>query len=108
MRRIKEFEDQIEERYEEYKEKSLKHRRFKHKDILPLIENLKSNPIFEISELGKSAEEREIFVIKAGTGKTSVLIWSQMHGNEPTATPALFDIFNFDFIFAHFPRISCV
>ena len=95
MRRIKEFEDQIEERYEEYKEKSLKHRRFKHKDILPLIENLKSNPIFEISELGKSAEEREIFVIKAGTGKTSVLIWSQMHGNEPTATPALFDIFNF-------------
>ncbi len=95
MRNIKEFANQIEEKYEVFKEKSLKNRRFKHRDILPLIDNLRSKSIFEVAELGKSTEGREIFVIKAGKGKTKVLLWSQMHGNEPTATQALFDIFNF-------------
>ncbi len=95
MRNIKDFASQVEEKYKEYKEKSLYNRRFKHKDILPLIEKLRTKPVFEVSELGKSTEEREIFVIKAGCGKTNVLLWSQMHGDEPTATQALFDIFNF-------------
>jgi len=95
VRHIKDFVDQIEEKYEVYKEKSLKHRRFKHKDILPLIQNLKSHANFKLSELGKSTEGREIYLIKLGNGKMPVLLWSQMHGNEPTATQALFDIFNF-------------
>lgn len=30
-----------------------------------------------------------------GNGKTKVMLWSQMHGNESTATMALFDLFNF-------------
>ena len=30
-----------------------------------------------------------------GDGQTKVMLWSQMHGNESTATMALFDLFNF-------------
>jgi hypothetical protein len=30
-----------------------------------------------------------------GNGKKKVLLWTQMHGDEPTATMASFDMFNF-------------
>ena len=80
--------------YETYKEQKLSHRRIKHNDILPLIKSRNSG-VFEISEIGKSFEDREIYLLKAGTGKTKVMLWSQMHGDEPTATQALFDIFKF-------------
>lgn len=78
--------------HEKYKETSITQRRFKHKDIIPLIQQLK--PPFEVKEIGTSMEGREIFLIKIGNGKTKVLLWSQMHGDESTATMALFDIFN--------------
>jgi hypothetical protein len=45
--------------------------------------------------LGLSFEERPIKMLQIGTGKTRVLLWSQMHGDEPTATAAMFDILNF-------------
>jgi hypothetical protein len=67
----------------------------KHSDILPLIQQHKENKKFSVEELGKSIENREIFNIKYGDGPINVLLWSQMHGDEPTATMALFDIFNF-------------
>src|SRR5690606_10209385 len=38
---------------------------------------------------------RSIQMLKAGKGSTGVLLWSQMHGDEPTATMAIFDILNF-------------
>jgi hypothetical protein len=34
-------------------------------------------------------------MVEAGTGAFPVLLWSQMHGDEPTATAALFDIFEY-------------
>ncbi|WP_299761559.1 M14 family zinc carboxypeptidase [uncultured Pontibacter sp.] len=78
-----------------YKEPALQQRRFKHRDILPLLERLRHNPLFDVRVVGKSVEQRDIYLIKAGTGKTKILLWSQMHGDEPTATMALFDLFNF-------------
>lgn len=81
--------------HEQYKESALKERRFKHIDIQSLIEKLKSNALYEVSVVGQSFEGRSISMIKAGKGKTKVLFWSQMHGDEPTATMALFDMFNF-------------
>jgi Zinc carboxypeptidase len=81
--------------YDLFKENSLKNRRFTQSDIIPLIQNLESNPIFEVSAIGKSFENRVIYQIKLGTGPTKVLLWSQMHGDEATATMAIFDIFNF-------------
>ena len=80
--------------YENFKEKSLENRRFKHSDIVPLIEQLQNKNIFKVDKVGKSIEGRDIYLISLGTGKTKVFLWSQMHGDEPTATAALFDIFN--------------
>jgi len=80
--------------YETFKEKSLENRRFKHSDIVPLIEQLQNKNIFKVDKVGKSIEGRDIYLISMGNGKTKVFLWSQMHGDEPTATAALFDIFN--------------
>jgi hypothetical protein len=77
--------------YDNYKEIALTKRRFKHSDILPLIRQFS----FEKSIIGESFEGREIFKIKLGQGKRRILLWSQMHGNEATATMAIFDILNF-------------
>lgn len=89
--KLPDFSKQLFDIHEQIKEQSLTKRRFKHKDIVPLIEKLP----FWVEKIGKSFEERDIYQIKMGSGKTKVLLWSQMHGDEATATMALFDIFNF-------------
>ncbi|MDT3696127.1 MAG: M14 family zinc carboxypeptidase [Ignavibacterium sp.] len=89
------FENYLYQSYERYKEKSLVHRRFKHADIVPLINKLKNKSGFKVKIVGKSAEGRSLNLITIGKGKIKVFMWSQMHGDEPTATAALFDIFNF-------------
>ncbi len=61
--------------------------------ILPILKSLDSD--FEITEIGKSVQGREIHQLKIGIGATKILIWSQMHGNESTTTKGLFDFFNF-------------
>lgn len=79
--------------HETYKEKTFTHRRFKQADIIPLL-NALSAPL-SVSQVGESLEKRAIYQVKAGIGPINVLLWSQMHGDEATATMALFDIFNF-------------
>ena len=51
--------------------------------------------LFRMEKVGESVEGRALNLIRAGTGSFPVLLWSQMHGDEPTATAALFDIFEF-------------
>jgi hypothetical protein len=51
--------------------------------------------LFQLEMLGQSVEGRSINHLWFGHGQTHVLLWSQMHGDEPTATAALFDIFEF-------------
>ncbi|MFN3694230.1 MAG: M14 family zinc carboxypeptidase, partial [Ignavibacterium sp.] len=90
-----EFEQSLYYNYEFFKEKSLQNRFFKHSDIVKLISNLKKNNLFDVNVAGKSFEGREIYLLSIGSGKKKIFLWSQMHGDEPTATMALFDIFNF-------------
>jgi hypothetical protein len=65
------FSKQLFDKYEDFKEKSLTKRRFKHKDIVPLIEKLP----FDVQKVGKSFEQRDIYQIKFGSGKTKILLW---------------------------------
>ncbi|MFP4094576.1 MAG: M14 family zinc carboxypeptidase [Cyclobacteriaceae bacterium] len=83
------------EAYEDYREESINTRRFKHSDIEPLLLRLRDVKGFEVTQLGTSIEGRPIYDVSLGTGETQVLMWSQMHGNEPTATMAGLDLFNF-------------
>jgi len=87
------FSEQLDQAYEAYQETSITNRRFKHQDIIPLIKRLESP--FIVSKAGESLEGRAIYQVKIGKGATKVLLWSQMHGDEPTATMAMMDIFNF-------------
>lgn len=84
---------QLFDTHQKYREPTIRHRRFKHADIVPLIQRLPAP--FEAKVAGQSIEGRNIYQVKVGQGPKTVLLWSQMHGDEPTATMALFDIFNF-------------
>jgi hypothetical protein len=81
--------------YEEFKENSLDKRRIKHIDLQPLIEKFANNPKFQVNKVGQSIEGRDLNLISIGNGSTDVFLWSQMHGDESTATRAIFDILNF-------------
>jgi hypothetical protein len=50
--------------------------------------------LFRVAEEGVSSEGRPIPLLLVGDGPTTVLLWSQMHGDEPTATVALLDVLN--------------
>jgi hypothetical protein len=44
--------------------------------------------------VGRSAEGRVLQSVSYGGGPTTVLLWSQMHGDESTASMSLLDLFN--------------
>jgi hypothetical protein len=50
---------------------------------------------FFFDRVGASLENRSIDMITVGSGPFRVLLWSQMHGDEPTATAALFDVLSY-------------
>ena len=50
--------------------------------------------LFRVADEGVSSEGRPIPLLLVGNGPTTVLLWSQMHGDEPTATVALLDVLN--------------
>lgn len=51
--------------------------------------------LFSIEQLGESVEGRSIHHLRVGSGPMPILLWSQMHGDEPTATAALFDVYDY-------------
>jgi hypothetical protein len=48
----------------------------------------------ELEDIGRSVEGRTIYEARVGTGAKRVLLWSQMHGDEPTHTAVLMDLLN--------------
>ncbi|GAB3304150.1 M14 family zinc carboxypeptidase [Luteimonas notoginsengisoli] len=50
---------------------------------------------FHVEQVGRSAEGRPLRHVSWGDGDTRVLLWSQMHGDESTASMALADLFRF-------------
>ncbi|PRX55009.1 M14 family zinc carboxypeptidase [Flagellimonas meridianipacifica] len=81
--------------YSNYKEPSLTKRRIKHKQIQPLIQRFADNSKFKVQKVGESIQGRDLHLISIGSGEEDIFLWSQMHGDEPTATQAIFDILNF-------------
>ncbi len=66
----------------------------RHKDVKNYLAEMTKLGI-KVEEVGRSYADREIYRMEWGRGKTKVFMWSQMHGDEPTATSALFDMFTF-------------
>lgn len=64
----------------------------KHADLQKYLAELRSRGI-TVTEVGRSVAERAIHQLEFGRGPLKVFMWSQMHGDEPTATSALLDLF---------------
>lgn len=81
--------------YENDKFSNIPARQLKNKQVIDLLQRLSKQfpKVFQYEPVGQSVQGRPIHLVRIGTGKTKILLWSQMHGNEPTATAALFDIF---------------
>lgn len=80
--------------YDEIKAPGLEDRRFDHASYWDaMAPYLGGNVGSEV--LGRSAEGREIRHLTVGNGPVTVLLWSQMHGNESTASMSLVDIVRF-------------
>lgn len=62
--------------------------------------------LFRVKEEGRSVENREIWSVSFGRGPFVVLMWSQMHGDEPTATSALFDLYEYIRRHQHEPAVA--
>ena len=58
--------------------------------VQPIV---RDSDLFRVEVVGESGEGRPIRTISFGYGPTSVFLWSQMHGDESTATMALADLY---------------
>lgn len=81
--------------YQQIKQPGLDKAQLTHSDIKPMLAQHQRNPLFRFSQLGQSALGEAIWQIDIGTGPVKLLAWSQMHGDESTATAALMDVLNF-------------
>jgi hypothetical protein len=80
--------------YAKYHNTALITNRFSYGDFRQVMSQFEEAG-FEVQELGKSVEGRAIYSYTLGHGPVKVLMWSQMHGNESTATRALIDLLVF-------------
>ena len=67
-------------------------RRFTHAELWRALEPFIGSSELTVTEIGRSIQDRPIRAVSFGSGQTTVLLWSQMHGDESTATMALADI----------------
>lgn len=81
--------------HQKYLETSITTKKFKHRDIEAQVRQITKDPLFEVKTAGQSFLGKNIYLIKTGQGSRRVLLWSQMHGDESTATMALMDLFNY-------------
>jgi hypothetical protein len=80
---------------ERYRVRAIDERRFTHDDLWDALLPFDGAGGVSIADVGRSLHDRAIRAVSFGTGPTSVLLWSQMHGDESTATMALADVIRF-------------
>ena len=83
----------IQEISEQYKLDGVSGRYVTLEDIEPILKQW--NTIQQLKVEGNSLLQKPIYSYTIGSGKTKILLWSQMHGNESTTTKALLDLLLF-------------
>ncbi len=81
--------------YEQFMQPDIQKRRFTQAQMFDWLTPLLQSSDIRSTDLGRSAEGRMIRLYSYGTGPIRVLLWSQMHGDESTATMALIDMLRF-------------
>lgn len=82
------------EKYSNFHVSDIIRNRFQPEEFHQVLANYTEGLKVEI--LGESLEGRPIKQIELGSGPVKVLLWSQMHGNESTATRAILDLLKFN------------
>lgn len=80
---------------ERYRVDAITTRRFTHEAYWRAITPFTSSAALRTEQVGTSMLGRAIRTVTFGSGPTTVLLWSQMHGDESAASMALADIFRF-------------
>jgi len=97
MKRTIEFAEKLFQEYNHYQVDKFQERIINPellKDIIHELSCSVSNYI-QVETVGKSFEGRDIRLISVGSGEMKTLLWSQMHGDESTATKSICDIINY-------------
>ncbi|PCJ94188.1 MAG: peptidase M14 [Flavobacteriaceae bacterium] len=79
--------------YLSIKETSVSGRYVINEDVFSFMDDITGQ--FNIKTIGKSVDDKPIKMVVFGSGKSKILMWSQMHGNESTTTKAILDLINF-------------
>ena len=85
----------LHDQYESFKVSGIDGRRFTQEDFLRWIGPITASGTLTAERVGESGEGRPLTLYTFGKGPVTVFLWSQMHGDESTATMALADIFSF-------------
>jgi len=80
---------------ERYKVAAITERRFTHDVFWRAVDPSLKSSALRTEQIGISLLGRPIRSVTFGQGPTRVLLWSQMHGDESTASMSLADIFRF-------------
>lgn len=78
-----------------YRLDAFANRRFTQSELLEAIAPSLASRQLRTDTIGRSVLGAELLAVRFGRGLVRVLLWSQMHGDESTATMALADIFRF-------------
>jgi hypothetical protein len=90
-----EITSELVELHTQHRMPGLDQREFTHRELWSVIDQaVAGSDRISREEIGRSAEGRPIYLMRFGEGETRVLLWSQMHGDESTASMALADIFH--------------
>jgi hypothetical protein len=77
---------------ERYRVRAISSRRFTHRQLWSALEPYLNAGALSSRQIGRSIQGRAIRAVTFGSGPRRVLLWSQMHGDESTATMALADL----------------
>lgn len=77
-----------------YKHSGLNKKHIVFEDVQGVLQGINCSDI-DVVQIANSYEGRPINLVTIGRGATKVFAWSQMHGDEPTATSSLLDLLLF-------------
>ena len=80
---------------EQFRVDAITTRRFTHDQFWEAVSPSLQSSALRVEAVGESMHGRPLSTVSFGSGDTKVLLWSQMHGDEATATMSLADIFAF-------------
>jgi hypothetical protein len=83
--------------YDEFRVAPLDPAALRARDVERILKQLaeSSGGWLTMEKFAESVEGRPIYKVRIGTGPRRVLLWSQMHGDEPTHTAVLLDLANY-------------